>query len=57
MAGRLLTTGEAEAYVLDVGDELFEQVGDVVVVELVDDLAPVALTGDQAKVAKQPQLV
>ena len=49
--------GEAEAHVLDVGDDLFEQLGDVVVVELVDDLAPIALTGDQAKVAQQPQLV
>ena len=42
---------------LDVRDDLLEQVGDVVVVELVDDLAAVALAGDEPEVAQQPQLV
>ena len=42
---------------LDVADDLLEQVGDVVVVELVDDLAPVAAAGHEPEVAQQPELV
>ena len=48
---------EAEAQVVDVVDGLVEQFGDVVVVQGVDDGPAVALAGDQAEVAQQPQLV
>jgi hypothetical protein len=42
---------------LDVSDGLLEQLADVVVVQRVDDVASLAVTGDQAKMAQQPQLV
>src|SRR4051812_6414855 len=48
---------EPGADVLDVRDGLFEQLADVVVVEVVDDAAPVAAPDDQAEVPQQPQLV
>src|SRR3954471_20043619 len=45
--------GEAGADVFDVGDGLFEQLADVVVVEVVDDLAPV--TAPSPGQAAQPR--
>ena len=46
-----------EAHVLDVADDLVEQVGDMVVVELVDDAAPVAAADHEPEMAQQPELV
>jgi hypothetical protein len=43
--------GEAGAEMLDVRDGLFEQLTDVVVVEVVDDAPPVAATDDEPEVA------
>jgi hypothetical protein len=43
--------------VVDVGDDLLEHLGNVVVVELVDDLAAVPAPGDEPQVAQQPQLM
>jgi hypothetical protein len=43
--------------VVDVGDDLLEQLSDVVVVQLVDHPAPVALADHQPEMAKQPQLM
>ena len=42
---------------LDVGDGLPEQLADVIVVQVVDDPAAVALPDDEAQVAKQAKLV
>ena len=42
---------------LDVSDGFLEQLADVVVVQCVDDVAPLAVAGDQAEVAQQAQLV
>ncbi|MDH6222009.1 hypothetical protein M2283_009356 [Streptomyces pseudovenezuelae] len=53
--GRDLRRGvaQAEAKVLDVVEGLFQEFGDVVVVERVDDRAAAALSGDQTEVAQQ----
>jgi hypothetical protein len=50
-------TGQAEANVLDVRDDLFEQLGDVVVVQLVDDLATVTPPDNETEVTQVPKLV
>src|SRR3954470_18339134 len=56
-----LTSGrracESRSEVLDVRDGLFEQLADVVVVEVVDDAATVAVPDDKSEVTEQPQLV
>ena len=49
--------GEARTDMLDVRDGLFEQLADVVVVEVVDDPSAVALADDQPEVAQQPKLM
>jgi len=49
--------GLAQAQVLHVGDGLLEQLGDVVVVEVVDDLTTVAPPDDEAQVTQDAQLV
>lgn len=49
--------GDPEADVLDMRHRLGKQLADVVVVQLVDDLAPVALTHDQTEMAQYPQLM
>ncbi len=58
---RLLSAGAAvwgaEPEVLGVVDGLVEQLGDVVVVEGVDNAAAVTLSVDEAEVAQHPQLV
>ena len=54
---RGVPAGEPEPHVLDVPEHLLEQLGDVVVVELVDDAAAGALADDQAEVAQHAQLV
>src|SRR3954449_11105893 len=48
---------ESRSEVLDVRDGLFEQLADVVVVEVVDDAATVAVPDDKSEVTEQPQLV
>lgn len=53
-AGRFGAVGEAQAEVFAVVDRLVEQLGDVAVVEAVDDAAPAAGAGDQAEVAQEP---
>ena len=55
--GRAVAAGEARADVVDVRDDLFEQLGDVVVVQLVDDLASVALPDDEPEMAQRPKLM
>src|SRR3954447_11210973 len=55
--GGLLAAGQAEADVLDMGHDLFQQVGDVVVVELVDDLAAITLAGHQPQMSQEPELM
>jgi hypothetical protein len=55
--GGMPAAGEAHAKVVDMRDDLFEELGDVVVVQLVDDLAPVALADDEAEVAQRPKLM
>ena len=57
MLGRLPAAGEPETHVLDVRDHLFEQVGDVIVVELIDDLAAIALADHEPEMAQQPKLM
>ena len=52
-----MAAGEPEPDVLDVPEHLLEQVGDVVVVELVDHAAAGALPDDQAEVAQDAELV
>ena len=52
-----LPAGEPEPDVLDVPEHLLEQLGDVVVVELVDDAAAGALADDEAEVAEHAELV
>lgn len=52
-----MATGEAEPHVLDVGHDLLEQFGDVVVVELVDHLPSGSLSDDEAEMAQQAKLV
>ena len=47
----------AEPQVLDVVDGLVEELGDVVVVEAVDDTTAVALPGDEAEGAQEAELV
>src|SRR5439155_6469 len=49
--------GVAEAEVFDVEDGLVEQVGDVRVVQRVDDLAAAALADYEPEVSEDPQLV
>ena len=47
----------AEPNVLDVADRLIEQLGDMRVVQRVDDPPPLTLTDDQTDVPQQPQLM
>ena len=47
----------ARAQMLDVGDGLFEQLADMVVVKVIDHPAAVPTTNDEPEVAKQPQLL
>ena len=49
--------GEPRADVLDVPDGLFEQLADMVVVQVVDDAATVATADHEPEVAQHPQLV
>ncbi len=52
-----LRVSAAEAQVLDVVHGLVEELGDVVVVQAVDDPAALPRAGDQTQRAQQPQLV
>jgi hypothetical protein len=49
--------GRAETQVLDVVNRLVEQLSDVVVVKAVDNVAAVAVTGNQSERPQEPQLV
>ena len=49
--------GQAESHVIDVPDDLFEQLGHVVVVQFVDDVSAVALAEDETEVAQQAKLM
>jgi hypothetical protein len=53
----MLAPGQPEADMLDVGYDLFEQLADVIVVQLVDDLATVTLPDNEAEVTQHAQLV
>ena len=45
------------ANVVDVGDDLLEHLCDVIIVQGVDDLAPLTLADHEAEVSHQPQLM
>lgn len=47
----------ATAAVLDVGERLLQEIGDVRVVQGVEDVAPAALANDEPEMAQHPQLV
>ena len=51
------TSGEAEADVLDMRDDLFEQLCDVIVVEFIEDLTTLALADHQTEVPQEAKLV
>jgi hypothetical protein len=51
------SAGQADLDVLDVRDRFVEQMGDVIVVQVVDDAAPVATSDHEPEMAKQSQLV
>jgi len=49
--------GDPEPEMLDVRDDLLEQLGDMVVVQLIDDATAVAQPDDEPQVPQHPQLV
>ena len=56
-SGRPRAAAEGEPQVLDVVDGLVDERGDVVVVQLVDDVAAAPLADDEAQVAQDAQLL
>ena len=49
--------GQAGANVLDMRDGLLEQFPDMIVVEVIDDAAPIPMADDQPEVAQETKLM